>query len=823
MSNRSRQRDQAVGNKLYSLFCAQLSNFENAPTLAGKVTGMCLSLEDSEVLQLLSSERELASTVTQALGMIPSLKDYATTFRARSEPHAAACVSHPSTVSFCSCSSFRGLLLIDDKELTQIEALLQHRQQANVLELIVVDRQLRQTHGVYAFRGVWHIDEPSRRACACVVEGVFPAQKAPEALPPWLEQPVRKGITEDHLANERSALADGLDSEPKASTFLLGWRPKWVEQGGRDLDDGACLVFASELSVAGCEALKTLYLGDNQIGDRGAVGLCSTLATASRLCELILACNRITDMAPLATMVHNLPELHTLNLHSNQLSCGFAEFGCALAVGAAPKLQHLDLDFNLIDDRGLDGLVPGLRHAQSLQTLQLGFNSFGSRGLGAICDILLDKCTLAKLRVHEHDLDVKIIIGSHARQQNKHTQKTLNELRAHYNGNDFWLVLLLICRSWRLRNINFAGWEVSDLGLVALGDALWLSGAMPQLVSIDLQQNCLTDGSVVALLRSWTLHGLPLAITKLNLERNELGTPTALAFADAIASGVLMSELEVMAWNDLDSMNVEDEGILALVTCCVLPKGAEKAPVPMLCCWARRELHRRAAAAVIHRWSRRRRLGCLSWTAPSEMVETTARVPPLSPPTRERSLACHLHEVTGCSKRDCIRVVLELDLPVFGFERAHVEQARVNLLHQGADTINELQLEPVAALDSTSVELEAAEVAKVSVICQVQVGIRDVRAASGASDLASSGSGCSADIEVARGRMARVHLDGGRARANLQAKRATPQLSHGKWKAVAMQHARSQAHRADVKERVWIADRSGVRSLHRTVSSLYEG
>jgi hypothetical protein len=174
--------------------------------------------------------------------------------------------------------------------------------------------------------------------------------------------------------------------------------------------------------------LKSLYLGDNDIGNFGIVGLCPYLESiACELEYLDLSRNNIetnggvtlfdalrrnpqTKILGIDLSCNILRELEGQNPDGSvQLSPGFPGQPCGIH-GFLVKnrtLKELDLSANRMTNEGVETLFRGLSLARDrtvLQKLNLGYNRIGNRGAKAIGKCLMANQSLLLLELNDNHI-----------------------------------------------------------------------------------------------------------------------------------------------------------------------------------------------------------------------------------------------------------------------------------------------------------------------------------------------------------------------------------------------------------------------------------
>ena len=131
--------------------------------------------------------------------------------------------------------------------------------------------------------------------------------------------------------------------------------------------------------------LQGLSLNKNFIGDDGAVAIAEGLQMNDKLGILYLVRNGLTNVAMQAfkdTIAKN-EALTMLNFAENQIDddgvCAIAE-GLKLRANNQDRLETIDLDHNLFEDRGAACLADALTDNKFIKWLDLNKNRIGGEG-----------------------------------------------------------------------------------------------------------------------------------------------------------------------------------------------------------------------------------------------------------------------------------------------------------------------------------------------------------------------------------------------------------------------------------------------------------
>lgn len=168
--------------------------------------------------------------------------------------------------------------------------------------------------------------------------------------------------------------------------------------------------------------LTTLCLGNNGIGNEGALAFCTVLQTCRNLKVLHLNENSIDAVG------------------ASAISRGLSSENCGL--------ETLDLRGNNIGDSGAESLGNALKHNTSLKTLCLSMNHIGGPGLQAIASGLKDNNSLGTLTLLRNPLTVEgfvaLVEALHSR------NKTLKWLYVVHNDLHHDWASFSFCTRYRL-------------------------------------------------------------------------------------------------------------------------------------------------------------------------------------------------------------------------------------------------------------------------------------------------------------------------------------------------------------------------------------
>jgi len=169
-----------------------------------------------------------------------------------------------------------------------------------------------------------------------------------------------------------------------------------IDLSDNELTAAACSALAQGLASAK-SSVTSLKLGNNSLGDNGAVELARVLAASPSTVTigyLDVSKNGLSSAGMVALLT--LPSLRTLTLFDNSLGDGLTELLPALA--ANQTIETLDLGANALHGALSVTLFDAVHSHPSLSTLEMGGNSLGEEGHAA----------LDKLRAANPRLDVAV-------------------------------------------------------------------------------------------------------------------------------------------------------------------------------------------------------------------------------------------------------------------------------------------------------------------------------------------------------------------------------------------------------------------------------
>ena len=183
----------------------------------------------------------------------------------------------------------------------------------------------------------------------------------------------------------------------KVSTGDLPRQIKLAEEGRGELILSGCQI-TEEGAKAIAERLKfssieRLDLGNNMIGDGGAIRLCEALPENTALKRLVLMGNGLTDdsMHKMVNALLDNRHLRDLDLHRNNITAVGAEQLRRL-LQRTHHLESLMVGSNRLGDAGLKHLCLGIRKNHRGKLTKLGLSKNGITNVGAErLWVLLDK------------------------------------------------------------------------------------------------------------------------------------------------------------------------------------------------------------------------------------------------------------------------------------------------------------------------------------------------------------------------------------------------------------------------------------------------
>ena len=129
-------------------------------------------------------------------------------------------------------------------------------------------------------------------------------------------------------------------------------------------------------------SLSQLWLGDNSIGDKGAIETAQALKhvpPSLYFIWIMLVIPLLTKVRQKLQALKYVPSLSVLGLGDNSIGDkGATEL--AQALKDVPSLSELNLSLNSIGDKGAIEIAQALKHVPSLSELHLDYNSIGDKG-----------------------------------------------------------------------------------------------------------------------------------------------------------------------------------------------------------------------------------------------------------------------------------------------------------------------------------------------------------------------------------------------------------------------------------------------------------
>ncbi|ORZ06595.1 hypothetical protein BCR41DRAFT_425118 [Lobosporangium transversale] len=304
-----------------------------------------------------------------------------------------------------------------------------------------------------------------------------------------------------------------------------------------------------EGALALSEALKTnsslanLNLMSNSIGDEGALALSEALKTNSSLSILDLQSNSIGKKGGLALM-------DTLNSGTALSTLGALVLAEVLKTNSS--LTDLDLERNSIGKEGALALSEALKTNSSLTNLNLESNSIGKEGALALSEALKTNTSLTILNLERNSIGKE---GALALSEALKTNSSLTILNLESNsiGKEGALALSEALKTnSSLTNLDLSYNSIGEEGALALSEALKTNTSLTHL---NLEYNSIGNEGALALSEALKTNA---SLTHLNLERNSIGKEGALALSEALKTNSSLTNL------NLYGNSIGKEGALAL-------------------------------------------------------------------------------------------------------------------------------------------------------------------------------------------------------------------------------------------------------------------
>jgi Ran GTPase-activating protein (RanGAP) involved in mRNA processing and transport len=207
---------------------------------------------------------------------------------------------------------------------------------------------------------------------------------------------LRMTLTELRLEhNEISFRAMHALTVPIAESFRL----TRLELGGNPLGEGGAWALCNALAAGPRESLRTLGLGESDLGPQGMAALAPALRRLQNLSDLDLNANRLTarGATSLARGLRSCTSLVSLSLNFNFLGRDGAQTMAPL-LASQESMTNLDLSFNDIGIGGAAALVEAMRSRDKLGLVRLDLskNTLGARGAGELSPLF--RCSASTLQ-----------------------------------------------------------------------------------------------------------------------------------------------------------------------------------------------------------------------------------------------------------------------------------------------------------------------------------------------------------------------------------------------------------------------------------------
>ena len=274
-------------------------------------------------------------------------------------------------------------------------------------------------------------------------------------------------------------------------------------------------------------------------------------------CDSILSDSHIPE---LDQRLRRSNSLHTLKLPNNRLTSTPAL--ASLLEGASPTLKELDLSDNLLNDKGLQALLPSLLELHHLHTLNLSTNPLGPKGAAPLAVLLRQSTQLTHLVLNKNRLGRK---GLKTLAPSLAANKTLRHLVIGHNDLQDSGARVLAplldpeesdCR-WETLDVTFN--KIGPNGLQNMVGAV-LSGNNRSLQRLVLDMNRIggEDNSIQILLQ------YSPTIVEVSLSRNDMGDEGVQSLCDGFHEAHQNIGASAVTRLNLDWNSIHDVGAACL-------------------------------------------------------------------------------------------------------------------------------------------------------------------------------------------------------------------------------------------------------------------
>ena len=382
-----------------------------------------------------------------------------------------------------------------------------------------------------------------------------------------------------------------------------------------DLGNNGITVETVDLILPALHAnqIESLKVGNNNLGDKGAMKLAKALRASSSLRHLELECNNITEEGAaciIAVILSRNANLTGLKLNGNSLQsagvitiaqgleniCTLRKLwlGCNNATKiTANKIEvvlshntnliELDLTENSLMSEGIIQIARGLRYVSTLQKLWLRNNKATEKAAGDIAAVLSHSTNLTELDLAGNNLKSEGIIRIAQGLQNVSTLQKLwlqNNQATEKAAGDIAAVL---SHNPNLTELDLSENRLQTAGIIKIAQGLqnvstlqklWLAynnitdkaadniatvlAHNNNLIELDFNGNCLQAGGAIRI-----AHGLEKISTlqKLCLRHNDVSEEAA----DDLAA--ILSHCTNLTYLDLNGNNLKSEGVIKITKC----------------------------------------------------------------------------------------------------------------------------------------------------------------------------------------------------------------------------------------------------------------
>jgi Ran GTPase-activating protein (RanGAP) involved in mRNA processing and transport len=296
-------------------------------------------------------------------------------------------------------------------------------------------------------------------------------------------------------------------------------------------------------------SVKTIYLGNNQIGDEAIELLAELMAVNQSIVNIDLGNNNISHkgIATLAESIKNSNSLANINLEGNKID------DQSVLLLSESLLQNksiitLNLGNNNIGLDGAEAIKEVLAVNQYITNLDLSDNHLGDQGVKLITEPLLTNKSITNINLENNNIGVD---GAEALAdviEYNNTVRILNLKGNNIGDEGARNIAGAVEYSNHVTEINLAGNFIGDNGAKAFAEALEVSKSVSV---INLDGNNIGDIGMAALGKTLNNNHV---VANIGLAFNNIGPEGARVISDLISSNNFITEI------DLGGNNIGNEG-----------------------------------------------------------------------------------------------------------------------------------------------------------------------------------------------------------------------------------------------------------------------